>query len=197
MFFFFTSSKPDIFPYYNTLIFLPSHLFFLSISTFPVFSFHLLLLIFPHFSSTLHFPSPFSVSLLCSFLEFFPRLFFCVCVGATTPHRSHHLYNSAVPSPPINLPYTSYRSTNQDEAYNRVHAGCLSASTRLGDSTLAVVCLLHRGAASAPADEFRAVVMHLRMLAERDLDSIDFFWPQVFGQERGGKKNLRFLRGEG
>lgn len=67
----------------------------------------------------------------------------------------------------------------QDEAYNRVHAGCLSASTRLGDSTLAVVGLLHRGAAAAPADEFRAVVLHLRMLAEQDLDSIDFFWPQV------------------
>ncbi|CAN0283903.1 unnamed protein product, partial [Laminaria digitata] len=67
----------------------------------------------------------------------------------------------------------------QDEAYNRVHAGCLAASTRLGDSTLAVVSLLHRGATAAPSDDFRAVVMHLRMLAEKDLDSIDFFWPQV------------------
>lgn len=67
----------------------------------------------------------------------------------------------------------------QDEAYNRVHAGCLAASARLGDSTLAVVGLLHRGAAAAPAAEFRAVVLHLRMLSEKDLDSIDFFWPQV------------------
>ncbi|CAN0072932.1 unnamed protein product, partial [Ectocarpus fasciculatus] len=66
-----------------------------------------------------------------------------------------------------------------DEAYNRVHAGCLAASARLGDSTLAVVGLLHRGAAAAPSKEFRAVVLHLRMLAEKDLDSIDFFWPQV------------------
>ncbi|CAM9289491.1 unnamed protein product [Ectocarpus sp. 4 AP-2014] len=67
----------------------------------------------------------------------------------------------------------------KDEAYNRVHAGCLAASARLGDSTLAVVGLLHRGAAAAPWREFRAVVLHLRMLAEKDLDSIDFFWPQV------------------
>ncbi|CAN0281319.1 unnamed protein product, partial [Ectocarpus sp. 12 AP-2014] len=67
----------------------------------------------------------------------------------------------------------------KDEAYNRVHAGCLAASARLGDSTLAVVGLLHRGAAAAPWKEFRAVVLHLRMLAEKDLDSIDFFWPQV------------------
>lgn len=67
----------------------------------------------------------------------------------------------------------------QDEAYNRVHAGCLAASSRLGDSTLAVVGLLHRGAAAAPAGEFRAVVLHLRVLAAKDLDSIDFFWPQV------------------
>lgn len=70
-------------------------------------------------------------------------------------------------------------AASQDEAYNRVHAGCLTASARLGDSTLAVVGLLHRGAAAAPWQEFRAVVLHLRALAERDLDSIDFFWPQV------------------
>ncbi|CAM9288204.1 unnamed protein product, partial [Hapterophycus canaliculatus] len=67
----------------------------------------------------------------------------------------------------------------KDEAYNRVHAGCRAASSRLGDSTLAVVGLLHKGAAAAPSVEFRAVVLHLRKLAEKDLDSIDFFWPQV------------------
>lgn len=87
---------------------------------------------------------------------------------------------------PFNTTALNVRVFSQDEAYNRVHAGCRAASTRLGDSTLAVVGLLHRGAAAAPSVEFRAVVLHLRKLAEKDLDSIDFFWPQV--RERGRKK---------
>lgn len=82
----------------------------------------------------------------------------------------------------------------QDEAYNRVHAGCLAASARLGDSTLAVVGLLHRGAAAAPAGEFRAVVLHLRMLAEKDLDSIDFFWPQVCACRQSVRRRRALMR---
>lgn len=67
----------------------------------------------------------------------------------------------------------------KDEAYNRVHAKCLTEISRLGDSTLAVVGLLHLGAEKTASREFQAIVLHLRALADRDLDSIDFFWPQV------------------
>ncbi|CAM9920031.1 unnamed protein product, partial [Choristocarpus tenellus] len=67
----------------------------------------------------------------------------------------------------------------QDEASNSVHQSWQSGAIRLSDSTMAAVGLLQRGASLASSVEFRAIVKRLHELAQKELDSIDFYWPQA------------------
>ncbi|CAM9538891.1 unnamed protein product, partial [Phaeothamnion confervicola] len=69
----------------------------------------------------------------------------------------------------------------RDEAANRVHALRMGALGSVGDDMLGLIKLLHDSAQSEQfnAHDFYFIVQALHDLAAKDLDLIDFFWPQV------------------
>jgi hypothetical protein len=73
------------------------------------------------------------------------------------------------------------QSYQVDEAVNSVRMERMAMIERLGDDTLGLIKLLHDSAQSERFNllEFMRIVQDLHELAEADLDSIDFYWPQL------------------